>query len=388
VGTKENDMGQLQKARSRTTWVAVLIAIAIASLSAAPAARAADAAGPLQSSVDFGRVVAGTGPYTRHVTVFNSGTTTLNILSQGATGLSLNIGFGSCILALAPGAECTANFTFNPATGAVPGPQTGSVVLNFCSGACNMATVTITLPSAADVVPADTLTGSPSTLTFAATATQELSQPQTVTVTNGLVPMTLATPSVSGADPDDFVVLHDTCSGAALDLGQTCTFDVRFAPTDTGARTATLTVQGTTLGNVYPTVALTGTGGSLPAGATGATGAAGTPGAAGPAGPRGPAGQVEVITCQTVTATVGTGTHRHKVKRNRCSGKLSSGTVKFTTAGPVPAVLRRGGRVVATGTVSRAGIELRAPRRIAAGRATLRFRSAGGPRSMTVTIAA
>jgi hypothetical protein len=97
--------------------------------------------------------------------------------------------------------------------------------------------------------------------------------------------MTLGAVQVSGSAADDFVVLRDGCSGAALDPGTTCTFDVRFAPTPTGARAATLTVLGTTLGNPYPTIALTGIGAGL---STGAAGTAGPTGAAGPIGQRGP----------------------------------------------------------------------------------------------------
>jgi hypothetical protein len=175
------------------------------------------------------------------------------------------------------------------------------------------------------VVPPDTLTRSPAALTFATTAMQELSQAQTVTVTNGLVAMTLGTIQVSGTDPDDFVVLHDSCSGTQLDPGATCTFDVRFAPTATRARAATLTVQGTTVGNVYPTVTLSGTGGSLATGTTGPS--------------------------------------------------------------VVRATLLRGDRILAIGKASQARITLHAARRIAPGRATLRFRVARRLRSVAVTVA-
>ena len=40
------------------------------------------------------------------------------------------------------------------------------------------------------IVPADTLTRYPASVAFPTTAVQELSQPKTVTVTNGPVPMT------------------------------------------------------------------------------------------------------------------------------------------------------------------------------------------------------
>jgi centrosomal CEP192-like protein len=370
-------MGPSWKVTARTGWGAVLMILATASLTAAPAALAADAIAPLQSSLDFGRMVSGTGPYTKHLNAFNAGTTTLALLTQSESGFSVALGFGTCATALAPGSACAADFTFTPA--GPTGPLSGTAGLGFCSGACG-ASVNFTVPMTAMVVPADTLTPSATTLAFGTTAQQELSQPQTVTVTNGMTQMTLGNLVLAGASADDFVLLRDGCSGAQLDPGATCSFDVRFAPTATGARAATLTVQGTTAGNPYPTIALSGTGGSLPTGPTGPTGPNGP---AGPTGSRGPAGQVEVITCRTVTVTAGNGRHRHKVKRRRCQGKLSSGTVRFTTS----AVLVRSGRVIATGTVSRSEIELRSARAIAAGRATLRYRVARGLRSVAVTVA-
>jgi hypothetical protein len=373
-------MGRFGKVPALTAWVTVLLTGSMVSLAAAPAALASDGIVPLQSGLDFGSVVAGTGPYTQGLTVLNSGTTTLRLTTQSSTGFAAGLDSGTCGAALAPGSQCAAQFTVTPGQ---LGPLSGTAGLAFCSGACSTS-VAANVPATGLVLPADTLTRSPATLAFATTAVQELSQAQTETVTNGLVEMTLGTIQVSGSAADDFVVLRDTCSGAELGPGATCTFDVRFAPTATGARAATLTVQGTTLGNAYPTIALSGTGGSLPTGDAGATGPMG---ATGPTGPRGPAGRVEVITCRTVSVTTGTGKHRHKVKRQRCQGKLSSGTIKFTTAAVVPATLLRGGRILATGTASRARVALEAQRQIAAGHATLRLRMARRLRSVAVTVA-
>lgn len=85
-------------------------------------------------------------------------------------------------------------------------------------------------------------------------------------------------------------------------------------------------------------MSLSGTGGSLPQGPAGQTGAT---------GPRGSEGKVELVTCKTVTKKVG---HRLR-KVNKCSGRIVSGTVKFTTTGTVVhATLARRGVVYATGT--------------------------------------
>jgi hypothetical protein len=75
-----------------------------------------------------------------------------------------------------------------------------------------------------------------------------------------------------------------------------------------------------------------------PTGKEGKTGATGEKGATGTAGAQGPAGRVELVTCKTVKG------------KQRCTTKLVSGTVKFTTAGvAAQATLSRRGVVFASG---------------------------------------
>jgi parallel beta-helix repeat protein len=65
--------------------------------------------------------------------------------------------------------------------------------------------------------------------------------------------------SKGGTDPGDFAVTSDTCSGATMPVGASCSISVRFSPTDVGERTATVTFAGP--GAVGSrTVSLTGTG--------------------------------------------------------------------------------------------------------------------------------
>jgi hypothetical protein len=79
------------------------------------------------------------------------------------------------------------------------------------------------------------------------TATYFESQPlytigprQTISVTNTLArPMGAPSFSTGGADPDDFIVTSSTC-GTYVVVGASCSVNVRFAPSDTGARSAML----------------------------------------------------------------------------------------------------------------------------------------------------
>jgi hypothetical protein len=181
--------------------------------------------------------------------------------------------------------------------------------------------------------------------------------------------------------------------------------DVRFAPTQGGARTATLAVNGATFGQSYPTLTLNGTGGSLPAGPagpTGPTGPTGATGATGPAGPTGqtgqtgqtgstgPAGQVELVTCKTVTGHAG---HPSRtVRHQKCTAALVSGPVKFTTTGSVlHATISRGRAGVATATA--VSLKTGGWRLLVRGRPSLRpvaytltLHTAHGPRSVSIRL--
>jgi hypothetical protein len=64
--------------------------------------------------------------------------------------------------------------------------------------------------------------------------------------------------SVGGADPQDFLV-ESTCISDVLQPGTGCSLFVRFIPTVSGARTATLVINDAAT-NVPVSVSLSGTG--------------------------------------------------------------------------------------------------------------------------------
>jgi hypothetical protein len=201
---------------------------------------------------------------------------------------------------------------------------------------------------------------------------QTVGQPSPVSVvvvTNvGAQTLSISATSLSGTNASDFAITADACSGRALAFEQSCAITARFTPA-----TAADGLQATiTLSDNEPaasTITLTGngvaansgptgpTGSPGPAGTNGTTGAQGpagtngTTGAQGPAGPRGPAGEVELVTCKSVT----TGKGKHKKTVQKCTTKLTSSPVKFSSARSVIAVvLSRGDVVYATGSAIRA----------------------------------
>ncbi|MGA2014794.1 MAG: choice-of-anchor D domain-containing protein [Solirubrobacteraceae bacterium] len=242
----------------------------------------------------------------------------------------------------------------------------------------------LTFKTYVNLAPAATV--APGNLTFAAQPQSTVSPPQTVTITNTAAgsSLTIAGFLFTGADPGDFMIGSDDCR-AALTTGESCLATVRFAPEAPGSRTASLQVESDDP-NSPATVALSGTGASLPQGPLGVTGAPGPTGATGPAGPigatgatgaRGPAGAIELVNCKTTTTTV----KGRKITHKQCTAKLVSGTVTFTTtrSETTQASLARGRTVYATGAsvtlgAGRSELLLTAQRPLRAGGYTLTVR--------------
>jgi uncharacterized repeat protein (TIGR01451 family) len=81
----------------------------------------------------------------------------------------------------------------------------------------------------------------PSTVSFGDQPLGSTSGVTTMTLSNtGTAPVFTTGVSVSGANATDFIVSADSCSGHTVAPGATCTAGVRFAPTDVGARTASV----------------------------------------------------------------------------------------------------------------------------------------------------
>jgi virginiamycin B lyase len=143
---------------------------------------------------------------------------------------------------------------------------------------------------AVDPLPLGTARPSAASLDFGTQARDTLGAARPLTVRNdGPGPLHVRRVAVTGAQHDDFLISSDDCSQATLPVGGSCTVDLRFGPSATGARAATLTVPSDDPAGSLG-VPLTGVGGALPAGPTGPAGPAGTPGTPGPAGPAGTPG--------------------------------------------------------------------------------------------------
>lgn len=94
---------------------------------------------------------------------------------------------------------------------------------------------------------------------FGAQAVGRPAGTQTLTVSSaGILPLSIGSVTLDGADAEDFSVKADYCEGETLFLKQTCTVSVGFIPTAAGLRTAQVTLRNA--GTPVATVPLTGTG--------------------------------------------------------------------------------------------------------------------------------
>ncbi len=106
-----------------------------------------------------------------------------------------------------------------------------------------LAASALTVPSMATAGALDVAgTATPSSVAFADTKVGQTSATQTVTLTStGSDPLLVTSPTaLIGTDSDSFVVTDDTCNGASLSTGQSCTTTVAAKPQVPGDLAATL----------------------------------------------------------------------------------------------------------------------------------------------------
>jgi hypothetical protein len=205
------------------------------------------------------------------------------------------------------------------------------------------------------------------TLSFGAQPTSTLSLPQTITVTNtGNAPLTISGLTFAGADANDFLVGSSSCGGSVAPAAS-CQLTVRFAPSASGARAATLEIASDDPAG--PTaVQLSGTGAQ--ASSVGSP-AGGQPGATGSPAHQA-LGTVELFGCRIRTVHVHSGqkTLTHRV--TTCGRRsLNANARLIITATPTRGTLARHGVVYATGVSRRGRLVLHSTRPLTAGAYTL-----------------
>jgi CSLREA domain-containing protein len=189
---------------------------------------------------DFGQQLVGGTSAPQAFVVTNTGTASLTLGEVELGGEDpgeFELGpADSCSGAtLEPGEECTAEVAFAPTS-----PTGFSATLLF-PGEAPTASVGL---EGLGVLPA--FSSSPTSVDFG-------SQPvgagagtaEAISIVNsGSAPLEIDTVELAGADPGEFAIESDGCSGETLTPDGECTVEVAFAPTATGERSASLVLAG------------------------------------------------------------------------------------------------------------------------------------------------
>jgi hypothetical protein len=200
------------------------------------------------------------GSDTQTITLSNSGEAPLVVQSAVLTGdatFTKIVTTTPCVGSpIAAGSQCTVDIKFSPD-----------------STAAQSATLTFTDDSggSADSKQAVAITGTvlipgirsdPPSVGFEVLPVGRLSNPITATITNtGQATLTIGSVAIGGVNYKSFKLGIQTCTQTAIAPGDTCTINVKFAPTKLGARVAILLVRNDAGGSPSTlNVALTGTG--------------------------------------------------------------------------------------------------------------------------------
>lgn len=227
------------------------------------AGTAAAALAPVASftpSLAFGSVNVGSSGSAQTATLSNTGTAGLVIGSIATASSEFTPSGGTCAAGatVAAGSSCTIGVGFTPAAA---GPRTATLTVthNAAGGSSTSAL------SGSGVALSPQASVSPAALSFTQTV-NTTSAAQTVTLSNpGTAPLTIGTLAVSGAQAAEFQIASGgTCTaGASVAASGSCTVRITFAPTATGARSASLAITHDASGS--PTsVSLAGTGTAAP----------------------------------------------------------------------------------------------------------------------------
>lgn len=202
------------------------------------------------TSLAFGNQQVAVASAPLSTTVTNTGSATLTITAVTITGTNAaDFTRTTTCTSVAPAGTCTISVTFTPgATGA----RSASVSVSD-NAAGSPQTVPLTGTGTAAAVGL-----SPASLAFGNQTQGTTSAAQTTTLTNtGSATLTISSITITGTNAADFAQTNNC--GASVAVGGSCVITVRFTPSATGARSASVSVADNASGSPQ-TVPLTGTG--------------------------------------------------------------------------------------------------------------------------------
>ncbi|HET7029143.1 MAG TPA: choice-of-anchor D domain-containing protein [Candidatus Limnocylindrales bacterium] len=184
-------------------------------------------------SLDFGDQTVGVTSAPRTVTVTNVGT--LPILATADIPVpSQGFDRTTACTVLQPGESCAVSVTFTPA--ALGAASAALLIFDPMPGSPQVIGLT---GAGVPAVPGAHL--DKTSLSFGSQAIGGTTASQTVTLSNtGTGSLSVNSASIVGSNAGDFRRVADSCTGASVAAGSSCTVLVAFSPTARGARSATL----------------------------------------------------------------------------------------------------------------------------------------------------
>ena len=201
------------------------------------------------SNLTFGNQQINSTSAAQTVTLTNTGTATLNIISIVASGDYAQT--NTCGASVAAAGSCTISVTFIPTA---TGTRTGAItVTDSASGSPQI----VNLTGNGTTVAAPAVSLSTTSLSFGNQQISTASAAQTITLTNTGNGVLSVTSIVASGD----YAQTNTC-GSSVAAGANCTISVTFTPTATGTRTGAITITDNAAGSPH-IVSLTGTGSAI-----------------------------------------------------------------------------------------------------------------------------
>jgi cytochrome c553 len=209
--------------------------------------------GNAPSSLSFAQTTVGQTSAAQTVTVRASRVAALNNLSAAVSGDFSRTG-GTCTSTLAASASCTMTIAFAPTAA---GARSGTLSITH-SGLTTA--VPIALSGTGAAAPAPVISLNATSFDFGGQTVNTPSSVRTLTVTNsGNAALNFSAIGLSGAAAADFSATGGCAVGTPVAAGGSCPLSLRFTPSTTGSRSATLTIA-SDASNGNASVSLAGTG--------------------------------------------------------------------------------------------------------------------------------
>jgi len=198
------------------------------------------------TSLTFSSQQVGTSSAAQAVTLTNTGNVALSVGTLQTTGDFAEV--NNCSATLAPGSSCVINVTFTPTASGV---RSGTLTISDNAQASPQS---VSLTGTGSAAPLAIATVSPTSLVFTGQQVGTSSATRSVTLTNtGTLTLNLGTLQTTG----DFAQVNN-CP-ATLAANASCTINVTFTPTASGARSGSLTITDNALASPQ-SVSLSGNG--------------------------------------------------------------------------------------------------------------------------------